>query len=323
MSDNQKNTIINASSLAELKEHDIKKVFLAIGTFDGVHIGHQYLIKELLKMAKATSSTPVIMTFFPHPREVLSPKDFHQLIITHSQKVELIHSYGIKAVVTIPFSKEFAAIKPETFVRDYLMTEGIELCGICVGNDWKFGSDGSGSVNVLEKLAAQNSFEFKPIDIFKVNSVKVSSTDIRKAVISGKIDKASQLLGRPYSIRGTVEKGFRIASSKLHCPTANIKSSLSCLLPPNGIYAGYTLCHGKKYGSAVIIGVSPTFKELTGNTERRIETHIFDFKGDLYGSEIEIEFVKFIRNEKKFPSLDALNEQIKKDINEIQTVLRH
>jgi riboflavin kinase/FMN adenylyltransferase len=323
MTDDIKNTVINASSLSELTDYAIKRVFVAIGTFDGVHIGHQYLIKELLKKAKETSAVPVILTFFPHPREVLMPKAFHQLIITHTQKVELLHHYGIKAVVTIPFSKEFASVKPDVFVKKYLLTEGIELCGICVGNDWKFGSDASGGAHVLEKFAKEGFFEFKPIDIFKINGVKVSSTDIRKAVLSGNIDKAARMLGRPYAIRGSVEKGFRIAGSKLNCPTANIKSSPSCLLPPNGIYAGYTLHKGKKYDSAIIIGVSPTFKEITGSVERRIETHIFDFSGDLYGSELEIEFVKFIRDEKFFQSIDDLNEQIKKDINEIQTVLRH
>jgi len=323
MTDHIKNTVINASSLSELTDYGIDRVFVAIGTFDGVHIGHQYLIKELLKMAKETSSVPVILTFFPHPREVLNPKDFHQLIITHAQKVELLHHYGIKAVVTIPFSKEFASIKPDAFIRNYLLAEGIKLCGICVGNDWKFGSDASGGIKVLEKFAHEDFFEFKPIDIFKVNGIKVSSTDIRKAVSSGNIAKAARLLGRPYSIRGSVEKGFRMAGPKLNCPTANIKSASNCLLPPNGIYAGYTLHKGKKYESAIVIGVSPTFKKITGNSEKRIETHIFDFSGELYGSELEIEFEKFIRDEKYFSSVEDLNEQIKKDINEIKTVLRH
>jgi len=309
---------IDVDTLEALAEHGLQRIAIAIGVFDGVHKGHQLLIRELVKMAKENDAVPVAFTFNPHPRAVLHPDAAPPLLMPHSKKVELLHKYGVKAVVSMAFSKKLASLTPEMFIKTCLLSPKLKLCGICVGKNWKFGAGGKGGTELLEKFADEGHFKFKSVRELVIDNQLVSSTSVRKAVSAGLLDEAEKMLGRPYSLTGEVEAGNKLAASELSCPTANIKV-LHGAMPPNGVYAGFTICGGKRFKSAVAIGLSPTFGPI--NRHPRIESHIFDFSEDIYGRDIEIELIKYLREERCFSSVEHLKQQIEKDLREIKKIL--
>lgn len=309
----------DVSSFEALYQHGIEKAVIAIGVFDGVHRGHQLLISELLKMAEAEKAAPVALTFYPHPREILSPESSPRLLTAPAKKIKLLHDYGVSAVVTIPFTKEFAALSAPEFINDCLISEKVLLCGICVGRQWRFGSGGQAGNNVLKDFAEKGHFNFKAVDELYLNDREISSTSIRKAVSSGLLDEAAEMLGRPYSLTGTVEKGNMIAGSELECPTANLRIKYG-VLPPSGVYAGRAFADGKSYTAAVALGYSPTYRHYH-KPEARVEVHIFDFNGNIYGKEVEVEFIKYLREERCFSSPENLKKQIESDLIQIREIM--
>ncbi|MFZ2657436.1 MAG: bifunctional riboflavin kinase/FAD synthetase [Victivallales bacterium] len=312
---------INASSLESLAQHGIRRVSVAIGVFDGVHLGHQQLLKELLKIAKETDSTPAVLTFYPHPRQVLNPGEPPLLIVSPEKKIQIINEFGIRTVITFPFTREFANDDAETFLQDCLYSPDVKLCGICVGRKWRFGSGGKGNIHTLDKFAKKEGIRFSAVEELLLDGHPVSSTAIRRAVIGGLLEAANLMLGRPYSLTGKVEHGENIATKVLDCPTANLSVSQG-IIPPKGVYAGYAVYGGARYPAAISVGTAPTFRHRNpGNL--LIEAHLMDgFTENIYGKLLEIEFLKYIRAELCFSSVDTLKEQIKSDIGKIREILK-
>ncbi len=312
---------INTSSVESLAQHGIRKVSVAIGVFDGVHVGHQRLLKELLKIAKETDSTPAVLTFYPHPRQILNPAEPPLLLVSQEKKVQIINSLGINVVITFPFTKEFASDDAETFLQDCLYSPDVKLCGICVGQKWRFGAGGKGNIHTLDKFAKKEGIKFSAVEELILDGHPVSSSAIRRAVTGGLLDKANHMLGRLYSLCGKVEHGENIATKILDCPTANISVSQG-IIPPKGVYAGYAVYGGGRYPAAISIGTAPTFKHRDP-AHLLIEAHLMDGFGEMiYGKPLEIEFLKYIRPELCFSSVEMLKEQIGNDISKIRELLK-
>ena len=310
-----KNRQLNVSSLGELVENGIKRVSVAIGVFDGVHRGHQLLLEELVEMAKKNNSTPVAMTFYPHPRAVLNPQNPPPLLIPPSKRINLLHDYGMQAVATLSFSKSFAEQSPENFIKSCLHSPDIKICGLCVGRDWRFGAKGVGKIDLLEKMSRKDNFDFAAVEEFIRNGEIVSSTSIRRAIASGKLGDATEMLGRHYSLTGIVEKGHHDATEDLNHPTANLDIQYG-VLPPCGVYAAKAFVNGRICVAAVNIGLSPTYKRLD-KSKIRIEAHFIDFSDDIYGQTVEVELLKYLREERCFVSPSELKKQIKIDLKQI------
>ncbi len=306
--------MIETNSLGSLHNNkDFKKVSIACGNFDGLHIGHQQIINKLLEVSRQKKSSPIVLTFHPHPREVLTGKKVQNLT-SQSTKVKLLQQMGVKALVTAPFTKEFASMEAEEFVENLLLGNSLELCDFCIGSDWKFGKGRKGDVEFLKNGGW--SFDVHPVSEVKDKNGVISSSRIRKALNSGDFILAEELLGRAYSVSGTVIKGKGIANSQLNFPTANIEIS-DLYLPLAGVYTCTVQVEGKgQFMPAVCnIGFAPTFE---GHQDRpaNLEVHIFNFSEDLYGKTIEVAFSSFLREEQKFESVDLLKKQIEQDVLE-------
>ena len=315
----QKNNYIDVNSLGSLAGFGIKRAVIAIGVFDGVHRGHQHLLVRLIEMSKRQNATPVVLTFFPHPREVLNPHDSPMQLIPQQEKIKLLHKHGIEAVITIPFTTDFASIPPEEFIEKVLKSPLVELCGICVGKEWKFGAKGSGNTQMLQSYSEKGHFEFDAVGELSAPGGKVSSTTIRQAISTGSLEQAKEMLGRSYSLFATVEVGRHVATDKLNHPTANLLIK-SGIIPPDGVYAGYMIHNGKRHQSAIAIGLSPTFKSEY-KEERRVEAHVLDYNENLYGEDVEVIIIKHIRDERLFPDAVELKKQIALDVTNVRSIL--
>ena len=291
-------------------------LFLAIGVFDGVHRGHQAVISTSAEHARAANGTPVVVTFDPHPEKILRPEHAPQLLTATQHKIRLIRDLGVTNLLVIHFDKQFAATEPEDFVSE-LVTHSKPLREICVGHEWSFGKGRRGNLALLKELGAKFNFAVVGIQPVKINGVVVSSTAIRQAIEQGDFTKAADMLDREYTILGTVTRGDSLGK-KIGFPTANL-SAHSEQFPPNGVYAaeariGNALCRG-----VINLGVRPTVSG--GKSERVLEIHLFDFDRDIYGQDVEVRFLKFLRPEKQFENVDALVEQIRRDVEQARALL--
>ena len=286
------------------------KAVITIGNFDGVHIGHQALFHTVIETADAIGGVSVAMTFEPHPIRVLQKKYF-PLITLFEQKKELIEKSGIDTLICIPFNKEFAQITADQFVAD-LLVEKIGMRAIVVGNDYTFGRGRDGDLAFLKDRAETFNYDVMVTDWIQDNSQdpnRISSTRIRELVRTGKMKKARKMLGRWYQIRGKVTPGRNRGGKLLGFPTANINLQDE-LAPQNGVYAVWVEVDRERQMGVANIGFSPTFDDHVFT----VEVHLLDFEGDLYGKEIRVNFVKRIRGEIKFDSLEALSAKIGDDI---------
>lgn len=311
---------INVTSMDSLATHGIDKAVVAIGVFDGVHLGHRKLLSRLIEMSKREKASPVALTFHPHPRELLQPDTPPSLLAPHEAKLRMLHECGAKAVITIPFTREFASLSPKEFLEDCLYSPRVELKGICVGSKWRFGAKGSGDTKFLKECSKSAGFAFESVDELLLHGKPVSSSSIRRAVSSGDLSLAKEMLGRDYSLHGVVEEGLHIAGSSLSHPTANLRVRHEAL-PPNGVYAGYAKLDGKSLPAAIAVGVSPTFHGAAGGGPR-VEVHIIGFSGDLYGREMEAELVAYMREERCFPDAATLKSQIAADVKAALEILK-
>jgi riboflavin kinase / FMN adenylyltransferase len=291
-------------------------VFLAIGVFDGVHLGHQAVIRRALEDARKAGGTAVVVTFKPHPLRVTRPDHAPRLLTATRHKARLIEQLGIRDLLIVPFTAEFASMPAEHFVRE-LHAACRPLREICVGHSWEFGRDRAGNLALLSRMGNELGFDEIGIPAVTIQGEVVSSTVIRAAVEAGDFDKAARFLGRDYTLQGTVVQGDRIGRT-LGFPTANL-SVHNEQFPPNGVYAVEADHQGHVIPGAVNIGVRPTIVTATG--ARVLELHLFDFTGDLYGEELEVHFRGFLRPERKFETLDALKAQIACDITKARRVL--
>lgn len=287
-------------------------LFLAIGVFDGVHRGHQAVISTSAEHAKSENGTPIVVTFDPHPVKVLRPKNAPHLLTATQHKIKLIRDLGVRHLLVIEFDREFAATAPEDFVQ-LLVTHSSPLREICVGHEWSFGKDRRGNLALLKKLGAQ--FEFEVVGIPPVTlktGELVSSTGIRRAIEAGELEKAAEMLGREYTILGTVVQGEHLGK-KIGFPTANL-SAHSEQFPPNGVYFAEATLNGVPHPGVVNLGYRPTVS--SGKPERVLEIYLLDFDRDIYGEDIEVRFVRYLRPEQKFENLDALARQIDLDVRQ-------
>jgi len=295
-------------SIPELSRLD-GPLFTAIGVFDGVHLGHQAVISTSARQAKAAGGTPVVVTFDPHPAKVLRPSEAPHLLTATQHKIALIRDLGVAHLLVVPFDLQFAATPPEEFVRE-LVGQSRPLRQICVGHEWSFGRNRAGNLALLQKLGAEHQFDVIGIKPVAVDSVVVSSTAIRSAVEKGDFATAAKMLGREYTILGTVKRGVQLGR-KLGFPTANL-SAHSEQFPPNGVYAAEAKLDGAIFRGVANLGYRPTVE--TAKPERLLELHFFDLKREIYGEDVEVRFVRFLRPEQKFPNVDALVAQIGRDV---------
>jgi riboflavin kinase / FMN adenylyltransferase len=287
-------------------------IFLAIGVFDGVHRGHQTVISTSAQHARSANGTPVVVTFDPHPMKVLRPVEAPHLLTATLHKIRLIRDLGVRHLLVIKFDKAFAATPPEDFVQQ-LVTHSKPLREICVGHEWSFGKGRRGNLALLRKLGAQFDFEVVGIPAVTLrNGELVSSTAIRHAVEAGDLAKAAEMLGREYTILGTVVRGEHLGK-KIGFPTANL-SAHSEQFPPNGVYFAQATLNGIIHPGVVNLGYRPTVS--SDKAERVLEIYLLDFDHNIYGKDIEVRFVRYLRPERKFENLDALVRQIELDVQQ-------
>jgi riboflavin kinase/FMN adenylyltransferase len=286
-----------------------RKVCVAIGVFDGVHLGHQQVIRQTISDARQHEAFSVLVTFDCHPNSVVAPDRIPPLIYPLSKKLRVIESMGIETTFLIHFDKDFSQIPAEEFIRG-LARDFKNIHSVCVGSNFTFGHKRQGNVEFLKKLGDELKFTVHGLAAISLDGERVSSTRIRDAIGNGNLDAASQMLGRTYSLVGKIIKGDKVGR-QLGFPTANLDFA-GLVLPPNGVYAAHAEVAGQTYRAAVNIGVRPTMKSSTPRLH--VEAHLLDFAGEIYGKEMELTFVEKLRDEQKFSSPDTLKEQIAKDI---------
>lgn len=286
----------------------LEKTYVTMGTFDGVHIGHQKIIKKLVKQAKANSKKSVLLTFFPHPRMVLQKDSSIKLINTIEERAELLKKTGLDYLVVHPFTKDFSELTAIDFVRDILVNQ-FNISKLIIGYDHHFGKNREGNIKQLTKYSHSFDFVVEEISAQDVNQVHVSSTKIRESLFEGEIIKANSYLGYNFSISGKVVKGKQLGS-KIGFPTANIHISENYkLMPKKGVYLVKSVIENKTVYGIMNIGNRPT----VGGEHQTIEVYFLNFNQNLYGKQLCIEFLKFLRDEQKFHSVDELIVQLKKD----------
>ena len=289
-------------------EYDKKPSVVTIGTFDGVHIGHKAILKRLTDAAEANRLESVLLTFFPHPRQVVQSVSNLRLINTIEEKKKLLEKEGLGSLVIHPFTKEFSRLTAEEYVRDILVKE-LAAKKIIIGYDHRFGRNRTADISDLKEYGKIYGFEVVEISAQELDEVAVSSTKIRRALENGDIATANNYLGYDYFLTGTIVKGRKIGRT-INFPTANIHIDETYkLIPKIGVYVVRTLINNKTYYGITSIGTNPT---VNGDA-KTIETHLLDFEGDLYGETLEISFLKYIREEKKFESVQELQSAIEED----------
>lgn len=288
---------------------------LTIGIFDGVHGGHRRLLERLKREAAACSGEAVVLTFDPHPLQFLAPDRCPPMIQTRRQKLEILESLGLDGVIIYPFTAAFAALEAEDFVRRILVGE-LSAAAIIIGQHFVFGLERKGNVALLQRMSQPLGFRVIPIDESLISGEMISSTLIRKKITGGDLQSASQLLGRPYCIDGSVVGGMKLGT-RLGFPTANIESD-NFLLLPNGVFGASADIQAEKWTGIASLGVRPTIQSADNGRprERVLEVHLFDFHGNLYGSRIRVHFHFMVRGERQFPSIQRLAKQIERDIRE-------
>jgi riboflavin kinase / FMN adenylyltransferase len=294
---------------------DGRRRAVSIGKFDGVHRGHRQVIDQLRSMAGKAEST--VITFDRHPHATLKPGSEPSPILSDSQKIELLAAAGISRVVVLPFDEQLSALSHEQFSKTVL-AEGLSTSVVLVGADFRYGHGGEGTIGTLRAEGEHWGFRVEVVaDVCEAEGERVSSTMIRSLLQAGKVATVGDLLGRYHSVRGEVGHGFE-RGRILGYPTANLRDNLEGLLPADGVYATRVSHKGITYGAATSLGVNPTFGDVN---ERTLESHLLDVTLDLYGDVVTIEFVDFIRGMQKFPSPDALAEQMSRDEQVIRAIL--
>lgn len=286
---------------------------LTIGNFDGVHVGHRELLKRVVARARQLDVPSVVMTFDPHPVKVLYPDRKMQRIFDFSDQREQFEKLGVNMLVIEPFSREFSQLPAERYLREWIYRPFLPET-IVVGYDFSFGAHRGGSIDFLKERSAELGYRFEVVPPVKVGDVLASSTRIRQALQEGDVQLANRLLGRRFYLEGLIEKGAG-RGRRLGIPTANLRTPAETL-PQQGVYAAWAFARGSKWKALVNVGMNPTFVE-TSHQGLSVEAHLPDFSGrDLYGEPFRLEFVSRIRDERKFPSVDELVVQIRRDIAE-------
>ena len=299
---------------AGLAGYGIRDVVFAIGTFDGLHRGHLAVVQAMLEESRRLNATPAVLTFHPHPRAVLTPDNPPPLLMSRERKLSILASLGVRAVVSLPFTKAFAALSPEDFLSRCLLSGPVRVRGVCAGSMWRFGARCAGDVAFLKKRADELGFLCRAVPEIRDEHGVVSSTKIREALASGDVAFAAHCLGRRPAVSGVVVSGYGVAGTTLHCATANL--DVRCgMLPANGVYAAFAVVENERFPAVVNIGVAPTFDSYGNGGQVRVEAHLLvDGAPDLYGKEMALGFAERIRGEHKFRSPEELAARIEEDI---------
>ena len=286
-----------------------RNAVLTIGTFDGVHKGHRAILKEVVTHARNVNGESVLITFEPHPRKLLFPDQPLGIITPLAEKLQLITDTGIRHVVVAPFTLDFARLSAGEYIRDFLVNL-FHPHTIIIGYDHRFGNDRKGDIKLLEGFSKDYQYELIEIPAQLIDEAAVSSTKIRNAITGGRLEDATQMLGRTYSIKGTVMHGKKLGRI-IGYPTANLQpADPDQIIPAIGVYAIKAIHDGITYGGMLSIGYNPT---VTDNHDIKIEANLFNFDQDIYGQTLEIQFIKKIREEQKFDSIEALKDQLNRD----------
>ncbi len=289
-------------------ERPFNSPVVALGNFDGLHLGHGAIVRRTLDCAADLGGEPIVFTFSPHPVAVLVPERAPSLITSLAQRLFRLGEAGVSGVVVQRFTRDFASHTPREFVQRYLL-DGLGAVVVVVGYNVTFGRDRAGTPDVLRELGSELGFDVEVVSPLVLGERKISSSLVRKAIAAGDVDVAGELLGRPHEVRGIVRVGDRRGAT-IGFPTANILPR-GGMLPPDGVYAVRVQVEGQTElrGGVANLGTNPTF----GGVGRRLETHLFDYAGDLYGATIRVRFAKRLRGEVKFDSVDGLVAQIRAD----------
>lgn len=288
---------------------EVKNPVVTIGTFDGVHLGHRQVLTQLKEIAISLNRETLVITFWPHPRQVLSPEnDKPKLLNTLENKIKLFDDFGIENMLVIPFDKEFSSQKPDEFIEQ-LIVNRIDASAVVIGYDHRFGQNRSGSFSYLKEKASQHNYHVFEVSAFQVGGLSVSSTKIRSALKEGNVDKANEFLGYTYFIDGLVVRGIKLGS-KLDFPTANIQlSDENMLLPKDGVYVVEVILSQGIFFGMLNNGINPSVP----GKGRSIEVFIFDFEEDIYSQPIQVGFLKRLRDELFFTNLNDLKSQLQQD----------
>lgn len=282
---------------------------VGLGNFDGLHIGHMALINTLIRECRLNGLNSIVYTFTKHPENILRKKLITPLLLTEEKKIALLNEISLDYLYFDTFNEEFSRLSPEEFVIDVLINK-LHIKLAVVGYDYRFGYKGQGEIPLLKELGKKYGFRVVVIPAIKCDNKIISSTKIRECIINGELETSYELLGRNYSITAEVVSGRRVGNT-IGFPTANIHPERFLVLPANGVYITKTLLDGQLYNSMTNVGYNPTFEDVK---EKTVETHIIDFNEDIYGKKIEVFFLKKIRDEKKFESVECLKQQIAKDM---------
>ena len=301
--------------LHSLDNLNLKDSWVTIGTYDGIHIGHQEIISSLVQQAHQNHALAVVITFFPHPAMVLRDISEPYYLTTPDEQAEILNDFGVDYLISIPFTKEFAKITASEFIHK--IKSELDLKSLWVGEDFKLGKNREGNLKFLQKMGKSLDYELNIITTVKFKNNKISSSSIRQMVKNGNMDEATGLLGRPFSVSGIVVTGDNRGHT-LGFPTANLEFPILRLLPKPGVYATCTHYKSIEYPSVTNVGFNPTFgKNLV---LPRIETYILDFSRQIYGEFLKIDFIQYLRPELKFNSVEDLIKQIDKDILQTREV---
>jgi len=287
---------------------------VTIGAFDGIHLGHQALIRQLVNRARTLRCQAALITFHPHPAEVLPNREAPRYLTTLSEKLAILEELGIDLVAVLAFTRQLAGTSAEDFLAQ--VCEALHMRELWVGPQFALGRDREGDIPRVRTLGPAMGFTLQVAEPVRVGGERVTSSRIRKLVLEGKVREAARLLGRFYSVTGRVVHGDHRGRT-LGFPTANLKVEAQRIMPPDGVYAGYGWAQGERYETVMSLGRRPTF----GKSERMLEVYLFDFRGDLYGMDLKVEFVARLRSEVKFESVQALVAQIRRDKARAQEVL--
>ncbi|MBW4436977.1 MAG: bifunctional riboflavin kinase/FAD synthetase [Pleurocapsa minor GSE-CHR-MK-17-07R] len=298
--------MIHARELESL--HLTQPSIVTIGVFDGVHIGHQHLIRQLVSEAHATGRLAVVITFHPHPDVILRGLTGRYYLTTPEERAAMFISYGVDAVVTLPFDQKLREVRADDFV--HLLTAHLKLSALWIGSDFALGYKREGNVDFLRARGEALGFSVHPVELITASNHTVTSTGIREALASGDMAQATEWLGRPYSVTGEVVHGQKRGRT-IGFPTANIRPWEHLLLPANGIYAGWVTFEGQSYMAATNVGYRPTFN----GDDVTVEAYLLDFDADLYGKELTVTFDHRLREEQRFPDINALISQIRTDVD--------
>jgi riboflavin kinase / FMN adenylyltransferase len=289
---------------------------ITIGVFDGVHRGHQQIIGRAVQRARDTDQPAVVLTFDPHPSEVVRPGSHPAVLTPMRRKADLLEQLGVDVLCLLPFTTEFSRLDPAEFVH-LVLVEKLHAAAVVVGENFRFGHKAAGDLSTLRTLGRTFGFSTEEVPLLRDDDVTLSSTFVRSSIDAGEVDRAAQALGRPHRIDGIVVRGAG-RGKQLGYPTANVRSERHVAVPADGIYAGRAVLRGERLPAAISVGTNPTFE----GKERTVEAFILDFDEDIYGVELGVEFVERIRGMERFEQVQDLIDQMGRDVEKARRILR-